>query len=204
MCHVLIFALALTHASCQHENNDTTVDVRVSTDGRNGRLDAGWTHDFGNGVRTEARGNFDTRGNWGASLGASSNGFDIRGSTDGHNGRLDAGWTRNLGRGSSIGVGGNVDTRGNWGVKATLSFRRKRRNTQQMKHFILSLDVNQCNFNLYDANRDGVITKEELVAVFGDNTNTTELFQALDIISGDGKVDRDEFHYLMSRTIDGC
>ncbi|KAH3889116.1 hypothetical protein DPMN_013165 [Dreissena polymorpha] len=54
-----------------------------------------------------------------------------------------------------------------------------------MKLFTLSLEVDRCNFNLYDVDRDDVITKEELVAVFGDNKNTKELFGALDMLSGE-------------------
>ncbi|KAH3889100.1 hypothetical protein DPMN_013149 [Dreissena polymorpha] len=115
MWHVLILALVLTYASCQHEDSLNSADVRVSTDGRNGRLDAGWTHDFGNGVRTEARGNINTRGEWGASLGAALNDFNVRASTDGRTRRLEAGWKRNLGGGSSVGVRGHVDNRGDWG-----------------------------------------------------------------------------------------
>ncbi|KAH3889122.1 uncharacterized protein LOC127867998 [Dreissena polymorpha] len=119
-------------------------------------------------------------------------------------GRLDAGWRRRLSGGRSLGVTGHVDREGNWGIGASFTFGRKRRSAEQMKLFTLSLEVDKCNFNLYDVDRDDLITKEELVAVFGDNKNTTELFEALDMLSGDGTVNREEFLYVMHRTVEGC
>lgn len=53
-----------------------------------------------------------------------------------------------------------------------------------MKHFTLNLDVSECDFNVYDVTRDNGITKKELVAVIGDNRETTDVFQALDMFSG--------------------
>ncbi|KAH3736705.1 hypothetical protein DPMN_043278 [Dreissena polymorpha] len=108
-----------------------------------------------------------------------------------------------IARGRSLGVRGHVDRAGNWGVGATFTFGRKRRSAEQ-KFFTLSLEVDKCNFNLYDVDRDDVITKEELVAVFGDDTKTTALFEALAMLSGDGIVNREEFLYVMPRTVEGC
>ncbi|KAH3876840.1 uncharacterized protein LOC127868059 [Dreissena polymorpha] len=125
-----------------------------------------------------------------------SNTFDVKG-TVGQDGHIIGGCTP---------VFCPLRPRGNFGdfIRGLSRFERKRRSVEQMKFFTLSLDVNKCNFNLYDANRDDFLTKEELVTVFGDNTNTTALIDALDMLSGDGLVNREEFHYVMSRTVEGC
>ncbi|KAH3803922.1 hypothetical protein DPMN_132194 [Dreissena polymorpha] len=46
--------------------------------------------------------------------------------------------------------------------------------------FKVKLLVNPCTFMIYDANKDGMITRDELEAIFGDEDTTGELAQALD------------------------
>ncbi|KAH3889108.1 hypothetical protein DPMN_013157 [Dreissena polymorpha] len=123
----------------------------------------------------------------GTCVSSQNNTVDVKASTDGRDVRVEAKWTHDFGKGLSSSVGGHVDSSGNSGASVGVKWRfgRRRRSAEQIQFFTLSLDVNKCNFNLYDANRDDLLTKEELVAVFGENTNTADLFEALDMLSGE-------------------
>ena len=52
------------------------------------------------------------------------------------------------------------------------------------EHFEVIVVVNQCDFNVYDKNEDGVITKEEMYDVFSNSLETERLFDALDSKTG--------------------
>lgn len=56
---------------------------------------------------------------------------------------------------------------------------------QVNERFNVTLRADPCNFNAYDLNRDTVITKFEFQAIFGSDENTRNLFNALDMTTGE-------------------
>ncbi|KAH3738489.1 hypothetical protein DPMN_045123 [Dreissena polymorpha] len=127
--------------------------------------------------------------------------------TGGGGARLDGGINHDLGRGWSIGASGYITSGGAYGgsVGVKLRFRREAaHNSQKGKYFDLHVQVDQCNFNLYDANRDDVITKDELISVYGETTLSEELFETLDVLTGDGHIERAEFDYMVPIVVERC
>lgn len=51
-------------------------------------------------------------------------------------------------------------------------------------HFNLLIQINPCDFNVYDRNGDGIITKEEIITLFSDRQLADKLFNALDFTTG--------------------
>ncbi|XP_045185896.2 uncharacterized protein LOC123543893 [Mercenaria mercenaria] len=71
-------------------------------------------------------------------------------------------------------------------------------------HFSIALRGDPCSFNSYDADRDGTITKEELLALFCENERTEDLYSELDIITEDGVIKPDEFYSKAPLIIAEC
>ncbi|KAH3839209.1 uncharacterized protein LOC127879858 [Dreissena polymorpha] len=72
-----------------------------------------------------------------------------------------------------------------------------------MERFKVMIQANPCDFNIYDANGDGVITLVEFEAIFGEGEKTQKLAEALDE-SGDRMVDEEEFKEAMHKFVEGC
>lgn len=51
---------------------------------------------------------------------------------------------------------------------------------QPGEHFNLLIQINPCDFNVYDRNGDEIITKEEIITLFSDRQLADKLFNALD------------------------
>ncbi|KAL4235948.1 hypothetical protein ACF0H5_004336 [Mactra antiquata] len=105
----------------------------------------------------------------------------------------------------SAGVKGTVDSDGNWGVVGELSAKFKKRSVDwHNKHYIVTLSVDQCNFNVYDVDRDGYITMEEIKNIFGEGKGPENLFNDLNMTTDDNVVDEKEFIAMAPLLIRGC
>ncbi|KAH3692053.1 hypothetical protein DPMN_194930 [Dreissena polymorpha] len=71
------------------------------------------------------------------------------------------------------------------------------------ERFKVIIKADPCLFQIYDANGDDAITRDELEAIFGDGEATHKLAMALDK-SGDGQVDEEEFKEDMHKFVEGC
>ncbi|KAH3808921.1 hypothetical protein DPMN_137281 [Dreissena polymorpha] len=89
-----------------------------------------------------------------------------------------------------------------YGTIAIIVVGRRRRSVEG-ERFKVVIKADPCVFEIYDANRDDVITMDELEAIFGEGEKTKELGKALDD-SGDGQVDKDEFKEDMHKYVEGC
>ncbi|KAH3747530.1 hypothetical protein DPMN_181957 [Dreissena polymorpha] len=49
-----------------------------------------------------------------------------------------------------------------------------------MERFKVTIQADPCAFNIYDANEDDTITRDELDAIFGDGEETQKLAESLD------------------------
>ncbi|XP_053398068.1 uncharacterized protein LOC123543901 [Mercenaria mercenaria] len=61
-----------------------------------------------------------------------------------------------------------------------------------------------CNFNRYDINLDGVIEKDEVLAIISTSAKTDAVFAVLDLMKDNKAVTRDEFYALVPMFIDEC
>ncbi|XP_053395934.1 uncharacterized protein LOC123523447 [Mercenaria mercenaria] len=119
-------------------------------------------------------------------------------------GRASAG-VSHKGNGWSAGVKGTIDSDGNWGARAGFSISFGKRSVHwNGRHYIVRVHADQCDFHVYDGNKDGTIVKNEIHAIFEDHTKAEELFDALDITTGDGRIEEDEFYFMSRVVIDGC
>ncbi|XP_045185957.2 uncharacterized protein LOC123543960 [Mercenaria mercenaria] len=70
--------------------------------------------------------------------------------------------------------------------------------------YSITLQGDPCNFNTYDKNGDGAITKEEMHATLCSNVETDVLFADLDISAVDGEIKPEEFFGMAPLIITDC
>ena len=117
--------------------------------------------------------------------------------------RLDVGITHKRGK-FEIKGSGFADSKGNRGAKIGVRFKFKKRSVEWPgEHFNLLIQINPCDFNVYDRNGDEIITKEEIITLFSDRQLADKLFNALDF-TGDNHVTFNEFSYIAPQIISGC
>ncbi|XP_053394198.1 uncharacterized protein LOC123545147 [Mercenaria mercenaria] len=102
-------------------------------------------------------------------------------------------------------ITGTIDNDGNFGFGARFSMEfRKRSAKWNGNHYNITLYVDPCNFFTYDDDRDGVIVKDELRAIFGDNEKTDALFEDLDVTKDDEGINPEEFYAMAPMIIADC
>ncbi|XP_052814620.1 uncharacterized protein LOC128241644 isoform X2 [Mya arenaria] len=114
------------------------------------------------------------------------------------------GFTRDLGGGWSVNAGGWADNKGGSGGSVGVSFKFKRSAQKIGPLLTVTLKADQCDFKFYDTNGDGVILPDEMIAIFDNTYSTRILFQNLDIINENGKIEQLEFERVSPTVIDGC
>ncbi|XP_052814376.1 uncharacterized protein LOC128241471 [Mya arenaria] len=150
---------------------------------------AGWSHTINvdaneNGARADL--NLDRRLQNGyiASLGFMAN-------TNGDWERR-AGLSRTYPNGQ-FGIHGQVNSYGGVGVRASWS--HKWRRSVKAQRFNVTLMADPCDFDFYDHDKDGGISKKEMATIFGDEVGADRLFDALDRETVDGVIIREEFAF---------
>ncbi|XP_045186872.1 uncharacterized protein LOC123544858 [Mercenaria mercenaria] len=117
---------------------------------------------------------------------------------------LEGSWTHQ-GDNWESSVTGSVDPSGNWNVGVGATWHFKKRSVElHGNRYNVTLQVDPCNFKSYDDDRDGIISKEEFYAVFGENEKTDALFDDLDYPTADGVIEIEEFYELAPVTITEC
>lgn len=99
---------------------------------------------------------------------------------------------------------GWVDRGGNWGVGASLNWRFRRSLSQPTEVFHVHIEVDPCQFIVYDRNFDGELTRDEVMSVFVNAQLGEKLFNDLDAIERDEIVTRKEFEVMAPVVISGC
>ncbi|XP_045185995.1 uncharacterized protein LOC123543997 isoform X2 [Mercenaria mercenaria] len=77
-------------------------------------------------------------------------------------------------------------------------------NADRNRTYSITLQGDPCNFDTYDDNRDGTITKGELEAILCINEVTDALFSDLNAITDDGVIKPDEFIVIAPMIITDC
>ncbi|XP_053398108.1 uncharacterized protein LOC123545734 [Mercenaria mercenaria] len=78
-------------------------------------------------------------------------------------------------------------------------------NAEKKGHrYSIKLQDDPCNFNTYDIDMDGIIAKDELLAVLSINDADNTLFALVDLMAEDKVIKRDEFYALVPMFIAEC
>ncbi|XP_052812465.1 uncharacterized protein LOC128240024 [Mya arenaria] len=132
------------------------------------------------------------------------NTVDVKASNDKGKVKGSIAFKRNLGGGWSVNAGGWADNKGGSGASVGVSLKFKRSAHKIGSLFTVTLKADQCDFKFYDTNGDGVILPDEMIAIFDNTYSTRILFQHLDIINENGKIEQLEFERVSPTVIDGC
>ncbi|XP_052814664.1 uncharacterized protein LOC128241672 isoform X1 [Mya arenaria] len=99
------------------------------------------------------------------------------------------------------GIHGHVDSYGGVGIRGSWSHRWRR--SVKAQRFNVTLMADPCDFDFYDHDKDGGISKKEMATIFGDEAGAERLFDALDRESVDGVIVREEFAFA-PKVINNC
>ncbi|XP_052761888.1 uncharacterized protein LOC128204513 [Mya arenaria] len=111
--------------------------------------------------------------------------------------------SKDFGNGLSVNAGGSVDSSGNWGARAELKLRLER-SLKYFQRFNVTLIADPCEFDFYDQDKDGRISRKEMFSIFGNNIAAAMLFDALDKEIIDGTITKAEFDNLAAEIINDC
>lgn len=98
---------------------------------------------------------------------------------------------------------GSIDF-GNFNVGVGGGFSFKRSIDQIPRSYDILIQANQCHFDMYDKNGDGIITKEEILRLFVDDVLGKNLFNDLNVKKGDKGITKSEFKKAAPKVIKGC
>ncbi|XP_060575060.1 uncharacterized protein LOC132732599 [Ruditapes philippinarum] len=102
-------------------------------------------------------------------------------------------------------VGGSVDNRGNWRVEAGVKIPVGKRSVQSHENrYNVTLNVDPCFFVIYDLDKNGEFSKDELQTIFGKDEKANALFADLDTDPSDGVITEEEFMTMAPLMISSC
>ncbi|WAR10267.1 hypothetical protein MAR_035343 [Mya arenaria] len=200
---VVVVLLNVNNGVCQ----GNTVDVKASNDKGKVKGSIAFKRNLGGGWSVNAGGWADNKGGSGASVGVSlkfKRSAHKIGSLFTVTLKADQCDFKDLGGGWSVNAGGWADNKGGSGGSVGVSFKFKRSAQKIGPLLTVTLKADQCDFKFYDTNGDGVILPDEMIAIFDNTYSTRILFQNLDIINENGKIEQLEFERVSPTVIDGC
>ncbi|XP_078328071.1 uncharacterized protein LOC144623511 [Crassostrea virginica] len=135
-----------------------------------------------------------THAQWtgGASLGVGNKGPDLKLSV----GRTAGKWT--------FKGWGSTDFSRGWKAGVSVGIKFKRSTHDVLPKYNILIQANQCHFDVYDENGDGIITLEEMTSLFKDKELGANLFYDLHISKDNPGIMELEFYERIQLVIKGC